>query len=289
MLILFTDTDTDMTPKMAKEYGYKLISMPYSVNGKETKPYVDFEEFDSHAFYEMLRAGTIPNTSALNAETYKEYFEPYFANGDDILYVHFSSAMSASFGAMKEAVDEMLAKYPDRKFYEIDTKGISILSLNIVMEVGDMIKAGKTPEEVVEWAKTEVDHFAVYFFADDLKFFKHSGRVSGLAGTMGTLLGIRPIIYVNDEGKMVNIGKEKGRAKAIEKILDYMEQLGDKIGEHRIFVANADATEISEQIIERIKERFGADLKVEMFEVNPTIGSHCGPNATGVSFHSIHR
>ena len=289
MLILFTDTDTDMTPKMAKEYGYKLISMPYSIDGKETKPYEDFEEFDSHAFYEMLRSGVIPNTSALNAEAYRGYFEPYFKNGDDILYVHFSSAMSASFGAMKEAVDDMLKQYPDRKFYEIDTKGISILALNIVMEVGDMIKAGKTAEEVVEWAKTEVDHFAVYFFADDLKFFKHSGRVSGLAGTMGTLLGIRPIIHVNAEGKMINIGKEKGRTKAIEKLLDYVEELGDHIGEHRIFVANADATEISEQIIARIKERFGADLKVEMIEVNPTIGSHCGPNATGVCFHSIHR
>lgn len=289
MLILFTDTDTDITPEIAKEYGYKIISMPYSVNGKEVKPYEDYDVFDSHAFYEMLRSGVIPNTSALNAEAYKAYFEPYFSNGDDILYVHFSSAMSASFEAMKEAVDEMLKKYPDRKFYEIDTKGISILALNIVLEVGDMIKAGKTPEEVVEWSKTEVDHFAVYFFADDLKFFKHSGRVSGLAGTMGTLLGIRPIIYVNEEGKMVNIGKEKGRARAIEKILDYVEELGDDIGNHRIFVANADATEISEQIIARIKERFGADLNVQMIEVNPTIGSHCGPNATGVTFHSIHR
>ena len=289
MLVLFADTDSDITPELAEELGYKVISMPYSTDGNTVYPYEDFKTFDVKPFYDMLRSGVIPTTSAISVERYKQYFEPVFANGDDILYVHFSSAMSASFGAMKEAVDEMLAKYPDRKFYEIDTKGISILSLNIVMEVGDMIKAGKTPEEVIEWAKTEVDHFAVYFFADDLKFFKHSGRVSGLAGTMGTLLGIRPIIYVNDEGKMVNIGKEKGRAKAIEKILDYMEQLGDKIGEHRIFVANADATEISEQIIERIKERFGADLKVEMVEVNPTIGSHCGPNATGVSFHSIHR
>lgn len=289
MLILFTDTDTDMTPKMAEEYGYKLISMPYSIDGKEIKPYVDFDEFDSHAFYDMLRSGKIPNTSALNADAYVGYFEPHFINGDDILYVHFSSAMSASFDAMHSAVDELLKKYPERKFYEIDTKGISILALNIVLEVGDMIKAGKSVDEVMKWAKEEVDHFAVYFFADDLKFFKHSGRVSGLAGTMGTLLGIRPIIHVNAEGKMVNIGKEKGRSKAIEKILDYVEQLGDDIGSHRILVADADMPDVSNMIIARIKERFGENLDVQMVEVNPTIGSHCGPNATGVSFHSIHR
>ena len=289
MLILFTDTDTDITPKMAEEYGYHLISMPYSVDGKTTYPYVDFEEFDAHAFYDMLRGGVLPTTSAISEEQYIEYFEPHFKNGDDILYVHFSSAMSASFDAMHEAVDGLLKKYPERKFYEIDTKGISILSLNIVLEVGDMIKAGKSVDEVMKWAETEVDHFAVYFFADDLKFFKHSGRVSGLAGTMGTLLGIRPIIYVNEEGKMVNIGKEKGRAKAIERILDYVEELGDDIGSHRIFVADADMPDVSNMIIERIKERFGKDLKIEMIEVNPTIGSHCGPNATGVSFHSKHR
>ena len=88
---------------------------------------------------------------------------------------------------------------------------------------------------------------------------------------------------------MVNIGKEKGRSKAIEKILDYVEQLGDDIGSHRILVADADMPDVSNMIIARIKERFGENLDVQMVEVNPTIGSHCGPNATGISFHSIHR
>ena len=201
MLVLFTDTDTDITPEDAAEYGYKLISMPYSIDGKTTYPYVDFDKFDCHAFYDMLRGGVLPNTSAISVEQYKRYFEPVFAAGNDILYVHFSRAMTATFDAMDEAVSELLGLYPERKFYEIDTKGITIISLNIVKEVGDLYKAGKTADEIVEWAKTEGDHFAQYFFADDLKFFKHSGRVSGLAGTMGTLLGIRPIITMSAEGK----------------------------------------------------------------------------------------
>jgi len=289
MYILYTDTDTDITPALAKEYGYKIISMPYSIDGVTTFPYVDYDVYDAHAFFEKLRGGALPNTSAISAESYKSYFEPEFAAGNDILYVHFSAAMSATFDVMRPVVDELLKKYPERKFYEIDTKGISILALNIVLEIGDLYKAGKSAEEIVEWAKTEVDHFAVYFFADDLKFFKHSGRVSGLAGTMGTLLGIRPIIHVNDEGKMVSIGKEKGRAKAIDRLVQYVAELGDKIEEHRVMIANSDCDDIVAEVKEELIGRFGDKLKIDVYDVNPTIGSHSGPNACGISFHSIHR
>ena len=289
MLVLFTDTDTDITPKMAEEYGYRLISMPYSVDGETVYPYVDFDEFDAHSFYDTLRKGKLPTTSAIGKDQYIEYFEPVFAAGDDILYVHFSRAMTATFDAMDQAVAELKEKYPEREFYEIDTKGITIGSLNIVLEVGDLYKAGKSVEEILEWAKTEVDHFAVYFFADDLKFFKHSGRVSGLAGTMGTILGIRPIIYMDENGKMVSVGKEKGRQKALERLVSYVEELGDRIENHRVIVASADSREIADALSSMLREKFGDELRIEFVDVNPTAGSHCGPNTVGVSFYAKHR
>lgn len=289
MYKIFTDTDTDITPEMAKEYGYEVISMPYSVDGKTVYPYVDFDVFDAHAFYDSLRDGALPTTSAIGKERYIEYFEPHFAAGYDILYVHFSRAMTATFDAMDKAVEELLAKYPERKFYEVDTKGITIGSLNMVLEIGDLYKAKKSPEEIVEWANAEVDHFAVYFFADDLKFFKHSGRVSGLAGTMGTLLGIRPIIYMDENGKMVSIGKEKGRTKALERLVSYVEEIGDNIKSHRVIVASADSKDIADELTEMLRERFGEDLETMYVNVNPTAGSHCGPNTVGVSFFAKHR
>ena len=288
MLVIFTDTDTDLTPKKAKEFGYHMISMPYSIDSETTYPYEDFEDFDAHAFYDKLRAGALPNTSAIAEQRYKDYFEPYFAQGDDILYVHFSRAMTATFENMDKAVEELKQKYPGRKFYTVDTKGITIGSLNIVEEIGDLYQQGKTAEEILEWAKTEVDKFAVYFFADDLKFFKHSGRVSGLAGTMGTLLGIRPIIYMNEEGKMVSVGKEKGKAKAVARLVSYVEQLGDEIDKHRVILAHTDAPELVEDLKTRLQEKFG-DLNFELVDVNPTAGSHCGPNTVGVSFHAKRR
>ena len=214
---------------------------------------------------------------------------PHFKEGNDILYVHFSRNMTATFDNMDIAVKELLEQYPDCKFYEIDTMGITLCSLMTVKEIGDLYKAGKTAEEMLEWAKTEVNKVGCYFFADDLKFFKHSGRVSGIAGTMGTLLGIRPIIYMNEEGKMVSVGKEKGRVKAMERLLSYVDQLGEDVKDHRVLVGHADCRDIAEGIEKMLKEKYGDDLRTEIVDVNPTAGSHCGPNTVGVCFHAKRR
>ena len=289
MLTLFTDTDTDITPAQAQKYGYRLISMPYSHGGKTVFPYEDFETFDAHGFYQMLRSGVLPTTSAISYEKYIEYFEPEFAAGNDIFYVHFSRAMTATFDAMDLAVKALKEKYPDRKFYEVDTKGITIISLNIVLEIGDWFASGKTPEEVLSLAETEVDRFAVYFFADDLKFFARSGRVSGIAGTMGSILGIRPIIYMDTNGKMVSVGKETGRNNAIKRLLAYVDELGDDLYSHRVIVGHADAPRIAGQIVDTLRNKYGEKLEILLADVNPTAGSHCGPDTVGICFHAIHR
>jgi len=289
MLILFTDSDTDMTPEMCAEYGYNLISMPYSIDGKTVYPYVDFKEFNAREFYDGLRGGWLPNTSAISVDQYIEYFEPHFAAGNDIFYVHFSRAMTITFDNMDEALKILKEKYPERKFYEVDTKGITTVSCAIVLAIGELFKAGKTPEEVLEWASVEVDKHAMYFFADDLRFFKHSGRVSGIAGTMGTLLGIRPIIHMSSEGKMVSVGKEKGRPKAIARLLAYMDELGDDVTGHPVYIGNSDAPELVEELTAALRAKYGDALNLKVITVNPTAGSHCGPNGIGVCFHAIHR
>ena len=155
-------------------------------------------------------------------------------------------------------------------------------------EVGDLVKAGKTLDQILEWAKEEVDHFAMYFFADDLKFFRRSGRVSGLAAAMGTLIGVRPIIHMSQEGKMVSVGTETGRLKAMTHLVDMVTQLGDKIHEHRICIGHTDAPHIAHEVGKMIENKFGPQ-RIEYVDVNPTAGSHCGPNGVGVCFHAFHR
>lgn len=289
MLTLFTDTDCDMTPALAKEYGYKFIPMPYAVDGKLITPYVDWQEFDSKAFYNMLRAGTIPTTSAISEAVYISHFEPEFAAGNDILYVHFSSGLSNTFENMDKAVATLCAKYPERKFHTVDTLGISALCLNILMEISDLYKAGKTAEEILEWAKVEVPKFPMYFFADDLKFFRRSGRVSGLAATMGNFIGIRPIIYLDNAGKMVSIGKETGRTKTIDRLLSYVDELGEDVAAHRVVIGHSDCQDLVDIVIGKLRAKFGDDLRIITTVVNPTIGSHCGPNGLGICFHAKHR
>ena len=288
MLKIYTDTDTDINPQIAAEYGYKLISMPYSIDAKTVYPYQDFEVFDAHAFYDTLRGGVLPTTRAISKEQYIGYFEEDFKEGNDILYVHFSRAMTNTFDVMDQAVAELKAKYPGVRFEEIDTKGITTISYAIVREVGELIKSGKSLDEVLEWAKTEVDKFAMYFFADDLKFFRRSGRVSGLAAAMGTLIGVRPIIHMSQEGKMVSVGTEKGRIKAMNRLVETLADLGEDVAAHRICIGHTDAPEIAHEVGRIIEERFGPQ-RIEYVDVNPTAGSHCGPNGVGVCFHAKHR
>lgn len=285
MLTLFTDSDCDITPKVAAEYGYKIISMPYHLESGSVYPYKDEQEFDFHKFYDMLRSGVIPTTSAISEQEYLSYFEPEFAAGNDILYVHFSSAMTMTFDVMDKALETLKAKYPERKFYSIDTKAITLLSYLIVRTVGDLYKTGMTAEELVEWAKTEVDHFGQWFFADDLKFFRRSGRVGGLAATMGGLIGIRPLIYMSPEGKMESIGTAKGRANAIDKLIGYVESHGDDIKKWRFIVGHTDVPELAHQVGDMLQAKYGNDLDIEYVVANPTAGSHCGPNGVGLAFH----
>ena len=129
----------------------------------------------------------------------------------------------------------------------------------------------------------------MYYFADDLKFFRRSGRVSGLAATMGGFIGIRPIIYLDDNGNMVSIGKETGRAKAIARLVQYVEDLGEDLKAHRVLIGHTDCLDIATEAERQLKEKFGQDLNVIINDVNPTIGSHCGPNAIGICFHAKHR
>jgi len=289
MWINFCDSDSDVTLEWCKEHNFEMISMPYSIDGKEVKPYVDFTEFDAKKFYNLLREGVLPNTSAISKDDYIRYFEPHFAAGNDIFYIHFSRKMSTSFNAMDEAVEELKAKYPGRKFLDVDTKGITTVTYAVLNECASRLESGMSVEEVCKWGNENAEHFAMYFFVEDLKFFKHSGRVSGLAATMGTIIGVRPIIHMNSDGVMVNVGKAIGRVKAIESLMSYVDQLGDHVKDYTIRIGHTDADELVNEIIAKLKEKFGDDVKIDVRVVCPTIGAHCGPNGVGICFHSVHR
>ena len=292
MLTIFTDTDTDITLQEAKKYGYKLISMPYSLFQKEVKPYEDYEEFDYKEFYNTLRKlkkSELPTTCAIGEQNYINYFEPELKKGNDILYVHFSRSMSASFDSMDKAIAKLKESYPERTIYTIDTKGITILSLNIVKEIGKLYLQNKSVDEIIAWANENVDHFATYFFADDLTFFSKSGRISNFSKVFGNLFGIKPIIYMDDKGTMTNIGKEKGKQNALKKLLQYYDELSVDQYDHTVIIGHTDSLENASKLGDMLLEKYGPKLKIEYAVVNPTAGSHCGPDTIGISFYAKHK
>ena len=180
-------------------------------------------------------------------------------------------------------------KYPERKFYEIDTKGITLGSYSICLSIGEMYKNGASIEEIQAWADREIDKTAFYFYADDLKFFGKSGRVSGFAAFFGNIIGLKPIIFIDTDGKMKTKDKCRGRKQALQTLLQYVIDLQEDIKAHRVVIAHTDALPIAEEFGNMMKDYFGQDLEIEYEVVNPTAGSHCGPNAMGVTFHAKHR
>ena len=289
MYTLFFDTDCDITPEVANHYKAKLISMPYVVDGEEIRPYVDFEKYDAKAFFNMLRSGVIPTTCALNEADYTRYFEPEFEAGHDILYIHFSRSMSATFDSCDKAVAKLLEKYPGRKFDMIDTKGITLGSYTLCKQMGDLYLKGASVEEIKKYADEHVLKQGFYFFADNLKFFGKSGRVSGFAAFMGGMIGLKPIIHINDEGKMVSIDRAVGRKKVIEKLINYVVELEDHIQDHPIVIAHGDCMPLVEEFVKMLKAKFGENLNIEIIDINPTAASHCGPDVLGITFHAKHR
>ena len=289
MLVFFTDTDCDITPEIAEEYGFKLISMPYSIDDKEIKPYEDWNEFKYKEFYDMLRNGVLPKTSAVSPGKYIEYFEPHLKAGNDIIYVHFSKSMSGTFNSLNIAISELQTTYPDRKIYTIDTKAISALSYLIIKQLGVLYKEGKSAEELIRWSEAEIQKYAIYFYADDLTFFRRSGRVSGLAGIMGNVLGIHPIIHINSDGIMTNVSKVRGRLSALKRIVEMVDEIQEDIAKYPIVIAHADIEDIALKLGQMLKEKYGDDLNIEYIVVNPTAGSHCGPNSVGIAFHAKNR
>jgi len=288
MYKLFFDTDCDITPEIARRYDAGLISMPYVVE-EEIYPFKDSDSFDYKAFYNMLRGGVLPTTCALSKAQYIEYFEPTLKEGKDILYVHFSRVMTVSIDVCEEAIKELLEKYPGRRIQLVDTKGITVGGYVCSLEVAELYKAGKSIDEIVEWAKTGIDQMAFYFFADNIKFFKKSGRVTGFKAFMGGMMGVKPLIYIGENGKMTSIGSAMSRKKAIDKILEYVDELQVDIKKYPCVIAHSDADYLVDDVKAKLHEKYGEDLKIEVIYVNPTAGSHCGPDALGLAFHAKKR
>ena len=287
MYQLFCDSNCELWHTTVKELGLNLIRMPYIIDGEEY--FYDMgENTDFKAFFDKMRKGSTPTTAALNEFAYTEYFEPILARGEDIYYVTFSHQMSGTFNAMKNVIAQLKEKYPEREIRFKDSKVISLGSGFVTYYAAKKYNEGATMDELDEYLDGLIDHVGVYFVVDDLTYLHRGGRVSGMSKVMGNLLGIKPILHFNDEGKIINIQKVKGLKKALAALLGYMRTTGGDLQNHKVYVLQADCEQEALEFIETIKQEFG-DLDITLQPVGPVIGAHCGPGTIGLIFHAEHK
>lgn len=287
MYKLFCDSNCELWHTTIEELGLEVIKMPYTLGDKEY--FYDMgKDTDFEGFFKAMREGAVPKTSALNEYAYTEYFEPVLAAGQDIFYITFSHAMSATFNAMNSAIAALKQKYPERTVRTVDTKTISLGAGFIVYYAAQKYRQGATMDELEEYVNELVPHTATYFAVEDLTYLYRGGRVSGVSKVFGNLLNIKPILCFNDEGKIVNIDKQKGFKKAMAALRGYMSEKAEGLDKYKVFVLQADCPEAAKTFVADIKAQFpAADVVVQ--PVGPVIGSHCGPGTIGLIFHAKER
>ena len=286
MYQLFCDSNCELWYTTVAELGLNVIRMPYTLGDKEY--FYDMgEKTDFKAFFDAMRGGAVPKTSALNEYAYTEYFEPVLARGEDIYYVTFSHKMSATFNAMDAAITKLKEKYPERRIVTKDSKTISLGSGFVTYYAALKWRDGATMDELDAYLDELIPHTATYFAVEDLTYLHRGGRISGATKVVGGLLGIKPILYFDEEGKIVSIAKAKGFRNALSKLMGYLQEKGSELDKYKVFVLQADCEKLAGEFAEKIRTQFGAEVVVQT--VGPVIGAHCGPGTVGLIFHCSER
>ena len=279
--VFMTDSDSDLPFHLKEQYNIPVVYMPYALDGKE---YFDDlgQMLDHKSYYDMMRNGTVPVTSALNEATYLDYFEPILKE-KDLLFVAFSSKLSCTLQAVYSAREKLLEKYPERKFTVVDTLRISGPMTLLVLKAHEMYRAGKPMDEVAGWLEANKLRAQAYFIVDDLKYLKRGGRISPAAATVGTMLDLKPIIMEAADGTLTSNDKIRGRKKAIAFIVDKMLEFAPDPAESPIIVLNADSADDAERVKALVLQKL-PEANVLIENVGPVIGAHAGPGTLALCF-----
>lgn len=280
--VFMTDSDSDLPYELKVRYDIPVVSMPYTLEGRE---YFDDlgQTLDSKSFFDKMRAGAQPSTSALNETIYLEYFEPVLAEGKDLLFVAFSSQLSGTINAVYAARETLLAKYPERKFTVVDTLSISAPMAILVLKAHELYRAGKPMEEVAAWLEENKLRAQAWFTVDDLKYLKRGGRISPAVAAIGTMLDLKPILTETLEGKLASADKVRGRRKAMNYIVDKaIENVADQ-KEAVGIILHADALADAQKLRDMLAARL-PDMELRIENVGPVIGTHAGPGTLAFCF-----
>lgn len=281
--VILTDSSADLSAELVKELDVQVLPLSFLMDGTSYKNYPDNREMDPHQFYEYLRQGKMVTTSAVNMSDYVDTLEDLLAAGNDVLILAFSSGLSSTYQSSRMAVEELQERWPQRKLYTVDTLSASLGQGLLVYYASKMRAEGHTIEEVRDWVENNKLRLCHQFTVDDLGFLKRGGRISSATATFGTILKIKPVLHVDDEGHLISIGKVRGRAAALKALVDRMEKTAEDPQDQVVFISHGDCPEDAETVAQMVRDRMGVK-RVVINHVGPVIGAHSGPGTVAL-FH----
>lgn len=281
---IVTDSSCNLPEELIDELELEVLPLVFMIDDTQYQSYLKGEVTDLKQFYTMMREGKVITTSLPNLSDAEDLFESVFKNGNDILYLGFSSGLSGTYEGMRTIGNTLAERYPERTFVSVDTLAASVGQGLIVYYAAKKKQAGASLDEVAQWVQDNRLNLAHWFTVDDLMFLYRGGRVSRTAAFAGSLLNIKPVLHVDDEGLLIPMEKTRGRKKSIQALVSHMEETGNApLKDQLIGISHGDCIEDVEYLQKLITEKFGVTNYLVNY-VDPVIGAHSGPGTLALFF-----
>ena len=279
---ILTDSASNLTAKQLRDNNITAIPFPYFLKGKEYGCEM-LETFDDMAYNAALNNGEKVTTSQINPQKYIDYMRPILESGKDILFIGLSSGISGAFSSAVIAKEQLNDEFPERRIELVDSLGASLGEGLIALKAAEYRADGKTIDETAEEIRIHIEKMYQVFTVDDLMFLKRTGRLSNLSAVVGTVLGIKPLLKGNEEGKIVAFGKIRGRAKVIATLAEKYDTLVKEPEKQTVGISYCDCKEDAKALAELIN-RTNPPKKLIIVKHEPATGSHLGPGALALYF-----
>ena len=281
--VILTDSSCDLPAGLAREKGIEYVPLTVRLDGKEYRNELDESEISSKDFYDKLRKGAPVQTSAPTAQEFEERIAAFAEKGQDVLYLGFSSALSATYNVGRSAMEAVREKYPERKLLAVDTLCASLGEGLMVLLAERERAKGKSIDEVAKYVEDTKLHLCHWFTVADLEHLRRGGRISGASAMLGTLLQIRPLMHVNDLGELKVVSKVRGQRAVLQRILERVQQTAIEPQNQLMCISHGDCEDEAKLLRDMVAQSLGVKEFV-ISPVGPVIGAHSGPGTLAFFF-----
>lgn len=278
--LIFTDSTGDLTPALIEQAGLQVLPMTFTLDGATYRNYPDGREMPLSDFYNKLRNGSMSTTSQVTLADFEDAFTPVLEQGQDILYLAFSSGLSGTYQASNLAAQELMEKFPGRRVLTVDSLQASMGEGLFSYLVANYAKGGASLDETADYARKLAPTVCAWFTVDDLMFLKRGGRCSGAAAVAGTLLGIKPVLHVDDEGHLIPMEKVRGRRASLDALVKHYQATALDVTGGTVFLSHGDCKADCDYVADKLRALGVKDLHIG--DIGPVIGAHSGPGTVAL-------